>query len=104
MVHGKSSDLELLNAEEMVWFATMAPYLSSSVLPSFVSQHFTQYEAFEVADDAGRLVTLSGLKSRQLVARRHLYIADNMSVWPICLKAVEPPPLLSTPLRKNGWA
>ena len=90
MVHGKSSYLELLiNAEETIWFATMAP-LSSSVLPSFVSQHFTQYEAFELADDTSRLVAESCLKSRQLVARTHLYIADNMSVWPMCLEAVEP--------------
>ncbi len=58
MVHGKSSDLELLNVEERVFFATTV-LLPSSVLPSCISQYFRQYEAFEVADDTSRLLAES---------------------------------------------
>ncbi len=58
MVHGKSSELELLNVEETVFFATTVP-LPSGVLPSCVSQYFRQYEAFEVADDTSRLLAES---------------------------------------------
>ena len=56
MVHGKSSDPELLNAEETVFLATTVPLLLSVVLPSCVFQYLRQYEAFEVADDASRLL------------------------------------------------
>ena len=51
MVHGKSSGLERLNAEETVFLATTVPLILSFVLPSCISQYFMQYEAFEVADD-----------------------------------------------------
>ncbi len=51
MVHGKSSDLELLKAEETVFLATTVPLLLSVVLSSCVSQYIKQYKAFEVADD-----------------------------------------------------
>ncbi len=52
IVHGKSSDLELLNAEETVFLATTVPLLLRVVLPSCVSQYLRQWEAFEVADDS----------------------------------------------------
>ncbi len=52
IVHGKSYDLELLNAEETVFLATNVPLLLSVVLPSCVSQYLRQYEAFEVADSS----------------------------------------------------
>ncbi len=54
VVHGMSSELELLNVEERVFFATTVP-LPSSGLPSCVFQYFRLYaEAFEVADDTSR--------------------------------------------------
>ncbi len=60
MVHGKSSDLQQLNAEETVFFAIRpAVPLPSSVLKSCVSQYFRQYEALEVADDKSRLLAES---------------------------------------------
>ncbi len=63
IVHGKSSDLELLNAEETAFLATTVPLLLSVGLPSCISQYLRQYEALEVAD-ASLKVTL--VKSHQL--------------------------------------
>jgi len=60
MVHGTSSDLELLNTEECVFFATTVP-LPSSGLPRSVSQYIRQYEEFEVAGDAILLLAESCL-------------------------------------------
>ena len=62
MVHGiKSSELELLNVEERVFFATTVPLPSSVVLPSCLSNYFRQYEAFEVADDTSQILAESCL-------------------------------------------
>ena len=58
-MHGKSFDLELLNAEETVYLATTVPLLLNVVLPSCVSQYLRQYEAFEVADYTSRLLAES---------------------------------------------
>ncbi len=68
MAHGKSSDLELLNAEEMVFLTTAVSMLLSVVLPSCVSQYLRQYEAFEVADDTSGLLAESCLYSEVLSA------------------------------------
>ncbi len=51
MVHEKSSDLELLNAEETVFLATTVLLILSFVLPSRVSQYTRQYETLDVAYD-----------------------------------------------------
>ncbi len=51
VLHGKSTDLELLNAEEMVFLETEVPLLLKVVLSSCVSQYLRQYEAFEGAGD-----------------------------------------------------
>ena len=59
MVHGKSSDLELLNGEETVFLAITVPMLLSVVLPSCVSQNLRKYEACEVAGDTSRLLAES---------------------------------------------
>ncbi len=65
ILHGKSFDLELLNAEETVLLAATAtvPLLlgPSVVLPSCVSQYLRQYKAFEVLDDTSRLLAESCL-------------------------------------------
>ena len=62
VLHGKSSDLGLLNAEEMVFLAIMVQLRLSVVLPSCISQYLRQYEAFEVADDISRLLAESCLQ------------------------------------------
>ncbi len=61
MVHGKSSDLEQLNAEETVFLAIMVQLLLSIVLPGCVSQYFRQHDAFEVADDTSQRLAESCL-------------------------------------------
>ncbi len=56
ILHRKSSDLWLLNAEEKVFLSATVSLLLSVVLPSCVSQYLRQYEVFEVADDTSRLL------------------------------------------------